>query len=349
MQVGAGLFPLLAGHVGASAAGQVFILSSPPVWALWGAARRAPRPGAAPTVLLLPPGEQAKRLGEVERLLEELAGSGADRGSLLLAFGGGIVGDVGGFVAAIYMRGIRYLQVPTTLLAQVDSAVGGKTGVNLQAGKNLAGAFHHPEAVFADVRLLSTLPPRELRAGLMESVKAGLIRDPALFQLLEAHAAELLAPEPAFAEALLEDVVARSVAIKAAVVGADEREGGLRMILNFGHTVGHAIEVVTGYGELLHGEAVGWGMLVALLLGQRRGLLAAGECTRAGALIRLVGALPRFHADPRALLEATARDKKNRAGTRRFVLPRGIGDALVVEDVKDPELLDAIRSVLASR
>ena len=360
--VGAGLLPSLARRIAPyatrpiapyaarrhapDAKGRVVVLTSPPVWGLWGERFLASfGAGQQPVVLFLAPGERAKRLRAVERLLEEMARAGADRESLLVAFGGGIVGDVGGFVAAIYMRGIRYVQVPTTLLAQVDSSIGGKTGANLAAAKNLVGAFHHPAAVFADVELLETLPARELRAGLMESVKAGIIRDAGLFRLLEKRGAELLRRRPD--AALLSAVVARSVAMKAAVVGTDEREGGLRMILNLGHTVGHAIEAVTKYRVLLHGEAVGWGMLAALAIAEQRGLMTARESARAGALIRTLGEpLPGFKAKAEALLEAAGRDKKNSGGTRRFVLPRGLGDAVVVEDVTDAELLGAVETVL---
>ena len=182
-------------------------------------------------------------MASVERLLRQMAGAGGDRGSLLIAFGGGIVGDVGGFLAAIYMRGIRYVQVPTTFLAQVDSSVGGKTGVNLPEGKNLVGSFHHPLVVFADIGIMGTLPDRELKAGLMESVKAGIIRDRTLVRFMEAHVDEVLGRD---AKAL-EKVIAASIRMKAEVVSKDERESGLRMILNLGHTVGHAIEQATAY------------------------------------------------------------------------------------------------------
>ncbi len=337
VHVGRGLLPALASAAGGR---RVFVLSSPPVWALHGAALLACFQDfqEQPHVSMLPPGEGAKRLGELERLLEELAQAGADRGSVLLAFGGGIVGDVGGFLAAIYMRGIRYIQAPTTLLAQVDSSVGGKTGVNLRAGKNLAGAFHHPEAVFADLDLLRTLPEREVRAGLMECVKAGVIRDAALFDLLEGLAE--------FTPETLAEVVARSVAMKAGVVGLDEREGGLRMILNLGHTLGHAIEAVTAYSVLLHGEAIGWGMLAAFAIARERGLMTEAEAARAGALVRRLGQLPGFSATAARLLEAAGRDKKNARGVRRFVLPRGIGDAVMVEDVSDAELLRAAELIV---
>ncbi len=324
---------------------QTFVLSSPPVWSLWGKQFLASFPAdAQPTVLFLPAGEKAKRLKEIDRLAEELANAGADRASLLIAFGGGIVGDMGGFLAAIYMRGIPYVQVPTTLLAQVDSSVGGKTGANLGAGKNLVGAFHHPLAVFADVDVLRTLPANEMRAGLMEVVKAGIIRDPKLFRLLERRGAELTKPK--VDAALLTDVVARSVAMKAAVVGEDERENGVRMILNLGHTIGHAIEAVTRYRVLLHGEAVGWGMLVAITIAAERGLLNTREQVRAAELVRTLGRLPGFRASAEALLSASGRDKKNRGSKRRFILPQGIGDAVVVEDVSDEELLHATGAML---
>jgi len=294
-------------------------------------------------VLFLPAGERFKRLGEVERLATEMAAAGADRSSLLIAFGGGIVGDLGGFLAAIYMRGIDYAQIPTTLLAQVDSSVGGKTGVNLMVGKNLVGSFHHPRAVFADIDVLQTLPKRELRAGLFESVKAGIIRDAALFRFMEQNAGAILQREPA----ALERVIAASIRMKAGVVAIDERESGLRMILNFGHTLGHAIEAATGYRKLLHGEAIAWGMLAALQIASARGTVNAEQARRMEATILAYGPLPPFRSTVDKLLDAAGRDKKNRAGTRRFVLPQGIGNAMVVEDVTDEEMESAAAWVLA--
>jgi 3-dehydroquinate synthase len=243
------------------------------------------------------------------------------------------------------MRGIDYMQVPTTLLAQVDSSVGGKTGVNLAAGKNLAGCFHHPLAVFADIDLLATLPDRELRAGLYESLKGGIIRDKRLFRLMERKSAQILARDPK----LLELVVARSVALKADVVGLDERESGLRMILNLGHTVGHAIESVTKYKALLHGEAIAWGMLAALHIARARNTVSEEQAQRIERAIALYGPLPAFQATSPALLAATGSDKKNRGAVRRFVLPKGIGDAMVIEDLEEPELLAAIEWMLALR
>ena len=323
---------------------RLFVLTSPQIWALWSSRFLASFP-EPPTVLFLPAGEQYKRLAEVERLCEELARAGADRSSVLLAFGGGIVGDVGGFLAAIYMRGIAYVQVPTTLLAQVDSSVGGKTGVNLAAGKNLAGCFHHPLAVFADIDLLGTLPDRELRAGLYESLKGGLIRDGRLLGLMEREHAGILARDPK----LLEQVVARSVALKADVVGLDEQENGLRMILNLGHTVGHAIESATRYKALLHGEAIAWGMLASLHIARARGTVTERQALRIEQALALYGPLPAFRATTAALAAATGSDKKNRGGVRRFVLPCGIGDALVIEDLSAAELAAAIDWMLAQR
>ncbi|MBW4026944.1 MAG: 3-dehydroquinate synthase [Acidobacteria bacterium] len=326
--------------------GRIFVLTSPEIWALWGERFTGSFPEQAkPEVLFLPAGERFKRLAEVERLAAELSAAGADRSSLLLAFGGGIVGDVGGFLAAIYMRGIDYVQLPTTLLSQVDSSVGGKTGVNLTTGKNLIGSFHHPRAVYADIDVLNTLPDRELRAGLMESVKAGIIRDARLFSYMEKNAARILARD---AEAL-EYVIATSVRMKAEVVGIDERESGLRMVLNLGHTVGHAIEAVTKYRVLLHGEAVGWGMLAALQIARGRKTVTDAQAERIERVIKAYGPLPGFRATAEALAEATARDKKNRAGTRRFVLPVGIGASTVVDDVSEAELLAAIEQMLGRR
>ncbi|HET7102566.1 MAG TPA: 3-dehydroquinate synthase [Terracidiphilus sp.] len=321
---------------------RVFVLTSPGIWALWGNTFLASF-AEPPVVLFLPEGEKHKSLTSIDRLLREMAGAGGDRSSLLIAFGGGIVGDVGGFLAAIYMRGIPYVQVPTTFLAQVDSSVGGKTGVNLPQGKNLVGSFHHPRVVLADIDVLGTLPDRELRAGLMESVKAGIIRDRALVRFMEEHAGDILRRDPR----ALEKVIAASIRIKADVVNRDERESGLRMILNLGHTLGHAIEQATRYKALLHGEAVAWGMIAALHLARRRGTISAAQFDRIERLIHMYGPLPALKVRAAALVAATGTDKKNVGGVRRFVLPIGIGDAGVVEDVTASELEDAARFMLA--
>jgi 3-dehydroquinate synthase len=321
---------------------RIFVLTSPEIWSLWGEHLGASFPDP-PIVLFLSPGEKHKTMASVEKLLRQMIAAGGDRGSLLIAFGGGIVGDVGGFVAAIFMRGIHYVQVPTTLLAQVDSSIGGKTGVNLPEGKNLVGSFHHPLAVFADIGVLGTLPERELRAGLMESVKAGIIRDRTLVRFMEEHVNDVLRRDPR----ALEKIIAASVRVKADVVNRDERETGLRMILNFGHTLGHAIEQVTRYKALLHGEAVGWGMVAALQLAKRRGTLSSRQADRLESLIHLYGPLPPLKLRPAKLVAATGADKKNVGGVRRFVLPIGIGDAGVVEDASPAELESAAAYMLA--
>jgi 3-dehydroquinate synthase len=321
---------------------RVFVLTSAPIWALWGEAFLSSF-AEAPMVLFLEPGEKHKSMASVERLLRQMAQAGGDRGSLLIAFGGGIVGDVGGFLAAIFMRGIPYIQVPTTLLAQVDSSVGGKTGVNLSEGKNLVGSFCQPRAVFADIGVLGTLPERELRAGLMESIKAGIIRDRALVRFMDEHAADVLGRD----RKALEKVIAASIRMKAGVVARDERENGPRMILNLGHTVGHALEQATGYKTLLHGEAVGWGMVATLFLALRRGTISPAQFERLEGLIYLYGPLPPLKLKAAKVVAATGGDKKNLGGVRRFVLPIGIGDAGVVEDVTAEELEGAVKYMLA--
>ncbi len=274
-----------------------FVITSPEIWKLWQKPFLAsfPKTGPAPpTVLFHPAGERHKRLAAVESLAQQLALAGADRDALLLAFGGGVIGDITGFLAAIYMRGVRYVQIPSTFLAQVDSSVGGKTGVNLLAGKNLIGSFNHPQAVLVDTDLLRTLPPAELRAGLQESIKAGIIYSPALFTYLEKNAAAILAKKPS--EKALTHVVAASVRVKADVVAQDEKESGLRMILNFGHTLGHAIESATNYKQLLHGEAVAWGSIAALHVALARGTITQAQADRMTALILRYGPLSPFKA-----------------------------------------------------
>jgi len=344
VSVGSGLLGSLAKRTPALAGSPrklIFVLTSPEIWALWGARLQSSLPGREPVVLFLPPGESHKRMAQVERLATEMTKAGADRSSLLIAFGGGVTGDVGGFLSAIYMRGIDYIQVPTTLLSQVDSSVGGKTGVNLQTGKNLVGCFYPPQAVVADITLLSTLPQRELRAGIYESLKAGLIRDPALFRFIESHRRQIDQGDAAS----LEKMVATSIRIKADVVSEDELEHGVRMTLNFGHTIGHAIETVSGYRALLHGEAIAWGMIAALHLSRQRNLVTVEETDRIERLIRFFAPPPLPAISSRRLLHAASGDKKNRAGVRRFVLLAGLGHAVVVDDVTDTEMLQAIDSM----
>jgi 3-dehydroquinate synthase len=334
---------------------KTFVITSPEIWALWHSRFLASFPAdAQPAVLFLPRGESHKRLAGVESLAQHLALAGADRDSILLAFGGGVIGDVTGFLAAIYMRGIRYIGLPSTILAQVDSCLGGKTGVNLLAGKNLIGAFHHPLAVLTDIDTLGTLPAAELRAGLQESIKAGIIYDAKLFRYLEEYADIILgrlgAPHLAsemWDTTALQKVITASVKVKADVVSKDEKESGLRMILNFGHTIGHAIEAATHYRKLLHGEAVAWGSIAALHLSLSRGRISQRDHDRMTALILRYGPIPPFRADPAKLVALTSGDKKRRSGRRAFVLATGIGSTEIVYDVTDAELLAATQSMLA--
>lgn len=342
--LGSGLLRTLRQRVQRALGGKlprVFFITSEEIWSKWG--KQATESFDAATVLFVPAGERYKRISTVERLLEELARAGADRDSVIIAFGGGVIGDMAGFVAAIYMRGIRCVQVPTTLLAQVDSSVGGKTGTNLAAGKNLVGSFHHPVAVIADVDVLRTLPKNELRAGLQESVKSGVIRDARLFAYLEKNAKTVLRGD---AKAL-SYVVERSVRVKADVVNQDERESGLRMILNFGHTIGHAIEAATNYKQLLHGEAIGWGMIAAVRLAQLRNAIAKKDADRIVKMAHAYGPLPYFHATAEKLVRLSAGDKKNRGGARRFILPTGIGTVEIVKDVTEEELIAACEQMLS--
>jgi len=282
----------------------------------------------------LPDGEQYKTLATVERILDRLIAGGAHRDTTLVALGGGVVGDITGFAAACYMRGVDFVQVPTTLLAQVDSSVGGKTGVNHALGKNLIGAFHQPRAVLIDTDTLRTLPDRELRAGLAEVIKYGAIMDAALFAWLEEHIDALLSREPG----ALAHAIRRCCELKADVVAADEREAGRRAILNFGHTFGHAIERCQGYGEWLHGEAVAAGMVMAARLSG----VAATELARLAALLDRAGlptAPPAIGAGE--MLAAMGMDKKVQQKRLRFVLLNALGDAFVTSDY-DSERLDRV-------
>jgi 3-dehydroquinate synthase len=266
--------------------------------------------------------ESAKILRTVESLACDLVKSGADRKSLLIAVGGGVVGDVAGFVAASYLRGIALVHVPTTVVAQVDSSIGGKTGVNLPEGKNLVGAFYPPRLVLTDPDVLRTLPEREFRGGLAEIIKHAVIADVKMFAYLEKHMEKVQRRN----RAALEYLVPRNVAIKARVVTRDERESGLREVLNFGHTFAHALESVTHYERYQHGEAVAWGMMAAALLGHETGVTRADDVSRIVSLVRRMGPLPAWPRVPaRALLEAMRSDKKARDGKLRFVLIPKIG------------------------
>jgi len=333
-----------AGRYVPAKAGRVFVVSTEDVW-LHQCARLEHGLAAIPhEVLFLPGGEDQKRLAPVERLAEEMVRRGGDRSSVVVAFGGGIVTDMAGFLAAIFMRGIPVVQIPTTLLAQVDAAIGGKTGVNLRIGKNLIGSFHQPLAVLVDPSVLDTLPDREYRAGLHEILKAGVIRSEPLFRFLADQSPAVLARE---AEAV-DRIIAESVEIKAQVVSADEREGGLRRILNFGHTFGHALEAETGYTRFLHGEAVAFGMRAASYLAQMTGYLSAEDCVDILEAIRLYGPIPSLTGiPPERLLARLASDKKTIQGKIHFVLPERIGGVQVVSGLGDELVLAAIQAALA--
>ena len=299
-------------------------------------------------LIALPPGEQHKTLVNCMRIFNALAEMQASRDALVVALGGGVIGDMAGFAAACWMRGVRCLQIPTTLLAMVDSSVGGKTAVDLPQGKNLVGAFHQPCAVVIDTDLLATLPPRELSAGLAEVVKYGALGDADFFAWIEQHADALAAGDTA----LLAQAVHRSCAHKARVVVADETEQGERALLNFGHTFGHAIEAEAGYGNLLHGEAVAIGMMLAARMSSEMGIAPLLDVARLAAVLerlRLPVAIPARIAaklDPSALLARMRLDKKNVSGRLRLVLWRAIGHAFVAEDVDSHHLLDVLADAL---
>jgi 3-dehydroquinate synthase len=316
------------------------VVSNPVVWRLHG-----DRIGAAlgrPEVILVPDGERHKHLASVSHIYDALIRAEADRGSVVVAVGGGVIGDMAGFAAATYLRGIGLVQVPTTLLAQVDASIGGKVGVNLAAGKNLVGAFHPPLLVATDPSVLQTLPRREYRAGLYEVIKYGMACNDGLFRRLEAAAARLGDPDAA----ALTPIIAECSRIKAAIVSTDEREAGSRRVLNFGHTAGHAIETATEYQRFRHGEAVAWGMLVASQVAVSRDLLTTDQAGALKALIMKLGPLPPV-ADLAAgeLAALMRRDKKVVDGTLHFVLPTAIGATAIVDDVTEREVLEALSCV----
>lgn len=278
-------------------------------------------------------------MASVEAMAEQMVEAGGDRSSLVVAFGGGIVNDLGGFLAAVFMRGVPVIQIPTTLLSQVDAAVGGKTGANLVSGKNLVGAFHQPLAVLTDPGVLDTLPEREYHAGLFEVIKHGIIRSEPLFRLMQREPGRVLARD---AEAV-DTMVAESVRIKSEVVSADEKEGGLRRILNFGHTVGHAYEAETGYARFLHGEAVGLGMIAALHLSRLTGRLSAELCEEMAEAVKSYGPFPALDGiRAENLMARLVKDKKTIQGSVHFVLATGIGSTEVVSGIAEPLVREAV-------
>ncbi len=347
VDLGARGYDILAGPGALSALGEqlslklkrprVFVLSDETVSRLHLGKLQAALKSAGIEILLrtIAPGESSKSLNELDTTLNWLFENGADRSDFLIAFGGGVIGDLAGFAASVMKRGMGFVQVPTTLLAQVDSSVGGKTAINSPHGKNLIGAFYQPRLVIADSELLETLPEREIRAGYAEIVKYGLINDPDFFEWLEVHGSNVLALKPA----AISEAVARSCQAKADIVAQDEREGGVRALLNLGHTFGHALEAANKYGpELLHGEAVGCGMAMALRYSHRTGLANGQDSDRAERLLNesgLVTRIPQLDGGPYPadfLLNAMRQDKKARAGRVPLILTRGIGRAFIQPD-----------------
>jgi len=314
-----------------------FIVSNPVVWRLHGEQIQRAFGGVEP--ILIPDGERFKTLQSVSRIYDALIRANADRGSVLIAIGGGVIGDTAGFAAATFLRGIPLVHVPTTLLAQVDSSIGGKVGVNHTLGKNLIGAFHQPALVVIDPAMLRTLPRREFRSGLYEVVKYGMIASRPLFNRVAGETKAIFDRDPA----VLGPAIIESARIKADVVSKDEREGGLRRILNYGHTVGHALEAVTKYRRFSHGEAIAYGMLAAADLAVARGALADSERQALAQLITLLGPLPPIADLPIAeVLEAVRRDKKVVHGRLHFVIAIQIGATMTVDDVTEEELRNAL-------
>ena len=334
---------VLAGQVGAR---DVLLVSNEVVAPLWAPRVRAALGRCRVVECILPDGEAHKGLAAFSQVIDALAAARMNRDCVVLALGGGVVGDVAGFAAACWQRGVDFVQLPTTLLAQVDSAVGGKTGVNHPSGKNLIGAFHQPRAVVADTDTLATLPQRQLRAGLAEVIKCGLLRDTGLFDWLEKNVLAVLDRDPQ----ALTFAIRSACECKAAIVAADEREHGERALLNLGHTCAHAIETATGHGEWLHGEAVAMGLELAAQLAVRLGWLDAAEAARLRALLVLAG-LP---VDPPAIdagraLELMGMDKKVRAGRIRLVLPRRIGLATCTDDYPPAMLRTLLQERFSAR
>jgi 3-dehydroquinate synthase len=319
---------------------RLFVVTVPPVRRRWGKKLMSSLSAAGFTakILEMPNGEGHKKLATVEKLSEQLSKLGADRNSVIIAFGGGVVGDVTGLLASLYMRGVDLVQIPTTVLAQVDASIGGKTAVNLRAGKNLIGTFHHPRMVLIDPAVLSTLSDREFRAGLYEALKCGVIGKPELFLALENADIKKLRRDPT----KLEWIIAESVKLKAEVVSSDERENGLRRVLNLGHTIGHALEAETGYRHFLHGEAVAWGMIASANIASAVDRIDRAGAARITEAVRAVGPLPKVKARSRDILHLLQSDKKTRNGVVHFVLPREIGKVEIVNDVPEQVVIEAV-------
>ena len=337
--VGAGVFDKLEERLSTAGLGGPFlIVSQPRIFKALGKELRKTFP-----ISLIPDGERAKTLTTVSRLLDRMVELKLTRQSTVIAVGGGVVGDVAGFVASIYMRGIAVVQVPTTLLAQVDSSIGGKTGVNHRAAKNLIGSFYQPRLVLSDPLLLKKLPDREYASGLYEALKYGIIRDAPLFEDFEKDVATFLKRDP---EAI-ERLVARCAAIKAQVVMSDERENDLRRILNLGHTVGHGLEAAAKYQRIKHGEAVGYGMIAAARISTALKKLAVADRARIEAAIRSIGRLPALNGvNSKSVLAALHHDKKIRDGAVHFILPREIGRVEITPAVPLNVVREVVKGIL---
>jgi 3-dehydroquinate synthase len=319
---------------------ELFVVTVPPVRRKWGKILMASlaASGFTAKVLEMKDGEPYKKLATVEGLSEKLSRMGADREAVIVAFGGGVVGDVVGLLASLYMRGVDLVQIPTTVLAQVDASIGGKTGVNLRTGKNLLGTFHHPRVVLIDPAVLSSLPEREFRAGLFESLKCGVIGNPELFGRLQNIQIKQLRTDAA----TLEWMIAESVKLKAEVVSADEREGGLRRVLNFGHTIGHALETETSYRRFLHGEAVAWGMVAATRIAALVNKIDQSAASQIIDAVIGLGPLPKVEVRSHNILRRLQADKKTRHGAVHFVLPQKIGKVEIVNNVPENAVIRAL-------
>jgi 3-dehydroquinate synthase len=339
--VGDGLLGRLEGLLAdAGFAGRHVVVTSPAVWKA--VHELLPPQMTRGEPVLMPDGERHKHLATVARVYDGLLKANADRGTVVVAIGGGVVGDTAGFAAATFLRGLPLVQVPTTLLAQVDSAIGGKVGVNHPLGKNLIGAFYQPRAVVIDTRSLGTLPRREFRAGLYEVIKYGVIASAGLFDRVRASLPAIVERS----EAVLAPVIAECCAIKAGVVERDEREQGERRHLNFGHTIGHALEAMTGYRRFRHGEAVGYGMIAAAHLALSRKALRRSACEALQDLVASLGPMPPVSdLSATEALAAVRRDKKVVRGTLHFVLPTDIGRVEIANDVSERELQAAMRAI----
>ncbi|HWR14527.1 MAG TPA: 3-dehydroquinate synthase [Terriglobales bacterium] len=320
---------------------RLYVVTTTPIRKIWGEALAEALKEFDTVFFEIPDGEKYKTLKTVEDLIRNLVKRGADRKSVVVAFGGGVVGDVAGFAASLYMRGIEVVQVPTTLLAQVDASVGGKTGVDLAEGKNLVGTFHHPRAVLIDPAVLGTLPDREFRAGLYEVMKCGLIRRPEIFEYMEQNREKVLQRDAT----ALEWLISSAVQVKAEVVSADEREGDLRRILNFGHTIGHALEAETRYRQFLHGEAVAWGMVAASMIATAVQKTEPETARRIISTVLAYAPLPKVESRGKQVIKRLASDKKTIDGKVHFILPTEIGKVEIVNEVPERAVIQAVEEL----